>query len=70
MAKATLNLDRLANKVVLFMNIYSNSPLCVPSRARAYGVECMPISVKHETMFLKMKLSPGEKNIEKRLKSL
>ena len=37
MAKATLNLDRLANKGVLFMNAYSNSPLCVPSRASVWS---------------------------------
>ncbi|MCD6464777.1 hypothetical protein J7L27_00185 [Candidatus Bathyarchaeota archaeon] len=69
MAKATLNLDRLTNKVVLFMNIIPIARY-VFRQEPAYGVECMPISVKHETMFLKMKLSPGEKNIEKRLKSL
>ena len=37
MKKATPNLDRLARRGTLFVNTYSNSPLCVPSRASMWS---------------------------------
>ncbi|MEM2740464.1 MAG: sulfatase-like hydrolase/transferase [Candidatus Bathyarchaeia archaeon] len=37
MGRATPNLDRLADKGVLFRNAYANSPLCVPSRASIWS---------------------------------
>jgi len=37
MAHATPNMDRLAEEGVLFSNTYSNSPLCVPSRASMWS---------------------------------
>lgn len=37
MWRATPNLDRLADRGVLFVNTYANSPLCVPSRASIWS---------------------------------
>ena len=37
MNQATPNLDRLANKGSLFVNTYTNSPLCVPARASLWS---------------------------------
>jgi len=37
MVKATPNLDRLADRGILFSNTYANSPLCVPSRASIWS---------------------------------
>jgi len=37
MTQATPNLDRLANEGTLFVNTYSNSPLCVPARASLWS---------------------------------
>jgi len=37
MDRATPNLDRLADRGTLFVNAYSNSPLCVPARASIWS---------------------------------